>query len=42
MTGHHAEPKWEEFIRKVNGVVIWKPFSLLKLRNMMQQVLENQ
>jgi two-component system, NtrC family, sensor kinase len=39
MTGHRADPKWDGFIRKVGGVVIWKPFSLPKLVTMMQQVL---
>lgn len=26
MTGHRADPKWDEFIRKIGALAIWKPF----------------
>jgi CheY-like chemotaxis protein len=28
MTGNHDDPKINEFIRKVRGVILWKPFQL--------------
>jgi DNA-binding response OmpR family regulator len=31
MTGHQADPKSDEFIRKVRGLMLWKPFHLADL-----------
>lgn len=28
MTGHRGEPKTDQFIRQVRGVMLWKPFPL--------------
>ena len=26
ISGHRADPRWEAFIQKINGVILWKPF----------------
>jgi hypothetical protein len=39
MTGHAADPKWDSFIRKVNGVILWKPFELHELMERIALVL---
>ncbi len=31
ISGHGADPKWDLFIRRVRGLVLWKPFSMLDL-----------
>jgi hypothetical protein len=31
MTGHHADPRSDIFIRRVRGLMLWKPFSLADL-----------
>jgi DNA-binding response OmpR family regulator len=31
MTGHHADPKTDNFIRRVRRLMLWKPFSLADL-----------
>ncbi len=31
MTGHRADPKWDIFVRRVSGVILWKPFQLFEL-----------
>lgn len=31
MTGHRADPKWDAFVRKVKGLILWKPFQLFEL-----------
>ena len=41
MTGHAADPKWDSFIRKVHGVMIWKPFELHELMERIGSVLKN-
>ncbi|HWX20184.1 MAG TPA: response regulator [Candidatus Binatia bacterium] len=28
MTGHQADPKTDQFVRRVRGLMLWKPFSL--------------
>ena len=39
MTGHRAEPKYEEFIEEIGGVMLWKPFGTGELRTAIQTVL---
>lgn len=31
MSGHKGNPKVEEFIKNVNGIMLWKPFELYQL-----------
>jgi DNA-binding response OmpR family regulator len=31
MTGHHADPSCDKFIRQVHGMMLWKPFALADL-----------
>ena len=38
MTGHHNNPKIDGFIRKVNGVMLWKPFQMNTLLEAVQTV----
>jgi len=39
MTGYKGEKKIEDFIRKVQGVMLWKPFEMHDLLETMQLVL---
>ena len=39
MTGHAADPRWDSFIRKVNGVILRKPFELHELLERITSVL---
>jgi len=39
MTGHKADPQWDIFIRKVGGMVLWKPFHLQELITTIRTVL---
>ena len=39
MTGYKADPNWNEFLAKVNGPVIGKPFALADLLSAIQTVL---
>jgi CheY-like chemotaxis protein len=39
MTGHQADPKWDGFIRKVCGIMLWKPFQLADLLTTIQNTL---
>lgn len=39
ITGHRADPKWDAFLRRVDGVVLWKPFPMRDLLNAIRQVL---
>jgi len=39
MTGHKADPQWDSFIRKVGGMVLWKPFHLQELVAAIRTVL---
>ncbi len=40
MTGHKGDPKTDDFIRKINGMLLWKPFEAEELLNTMQLVLQ--
>lgn len=40
ITGHKADPKWDAFIRRVRGAVLWKPFPMQDLLMAIQQVLK--
>jgi hypothetical protein len=37
-TGHQDDPKIDAFIRKVNGLVLWKPFALQALTEAIQVI----
>lgn len=39
ITGHRGDTKVDEFIRKVRGVMLWKPFPMSTLLETMQTVL---
>lgn len=39
MTGHRGQPKWDQFIRKVNGVMLWKPFHFSDLQDAMRSIV---
>jgi DNA-binding response OmpR family regulator len=38
MTGYKAIPKVDEFIRKVQGLVLWKPFQMQELLDLIQAI----
>lgn len=40
MSGHRADPYWQEFIRQVDVPVIWKPFPMRELEAAVQKALE--
>jgi CheY-like chemotaxis protein len=40
MTGHKGEKKIDEFIRKVRGIILWKPFQFHDLLQTIQVVLQ--
>ena len=40
MTGHQADPKYDDFIRKVKGPMLWKPFLLSDLLSVLKRTLE--
>jgi len=40
MTGHHGDRKIDEFIRKVRGLILWKPFQPHVLMESIQAVLQ--
>ncbi len=40
MTGHRADPKWDAFIRRIKGIMLWKPFPLPDLLSTMQAVMQ--
>ena len=40
MTGHKGDKKIDDFIRKVKGVLIWKPFQTHELLEMIKVVLK--
>lgn len=40
MTGHQANPKYDEFIRKVKGPMLWKPFLMADLLSMLERTME--
>ena len=39
MTGHKGDPKIDQFIRSVRGLVIWKPFELHQLLEAIHGIL---
>jgi DNA-binding NtrC family response regulator len=39
MTGYKAVPKVDEFIRRVQGLVLWKPFQMQELLDVIQTIL---
>ncbi len=40
MTGHRGDPKIDEFIRRVKGLMLWKPFEMYMLTEAVQSVLK--
>ncbi len=40
MTGHSGDPKITEFIRRVKGLALWKPFEFYMLTEAIQTVLK--
>ncbi len=40
ISGHRADPKWDAFVRRVKGLVLWKPFSMHDLMATIQTVLQ--
>lgn len=39
ISGHRANPRWETFIQKINGVILWKPFPMSDLFAAIDKVL---
>jgi DNA-binding response OmpR family regulator len=39
MTGHQGDPRWDAFVRKVGGIMLFKPFELHVLIEAIQTVL---
>ena len=40
MTGHQGDPKWDAFVRRVGGIMLFKPFELHVLIEAIQTVLK--
>jgi CheY-like chemotaxis protein len=40
MTGYKGNKKIEDFIRDVNGLMLWKPFEIYELLDTMKMVLQ--
>lgn len=40
ISGHRADPRWDAFIRKVKGVMLWKPFPMPDMLAAIQNVLK--
>jgi DNA-binding response OmpR family regulator len=40
MTGHQADPKYDQFIRKVKGTMLWKPFLLSDLLSVVKLTVQ--
>ncbi len=40
MTGYRADPKIDNFLRKVGGYVLWKPFETAQLSNTINVILQ--
>ena len=38
MTGHQADPKWDRFVREVDGLLLWKPFQAHELLSALRTV----
>lgn len=39
ISGHRADPRWEAFIKKINGIILWKPFPTDELLATIDRVL---
>ena len=39
MTGYKGDPKYDAFVRKVKGLVLWKPFHLQDLQDSIDHIL---
>jgi DNA-binding NtrC family response regulator len=39
MSGHREDPRWYQFVRKVDALILWKPFPLALLLEAVQSVL---
>ena len=39
MTGYRSDPRWEDFIRKIDGIMLWKPFPLSNLLTALRTVI---
>ncbi len=39
MTGHQADPRWDNFVRKVGGVMLYKPFQFHEMMERIQMIL---
>jgi DNA-binding response OmpR family regulator len=39
ISGHRADPRWEAFIKRVNGLILWKPFPMKDLLAAIDKVL---
>jgi CheY-like chemotaxis protein len=39
ISGHRANPRWEAFIKKINGIILWKPFPMADLLAAIDRVL---
>ena len=39
MTGHQADPRWDNFVRKIGGVMLYKPFQFHEMMERIQVVL---
>ncbi len=39
ITGHKGDPKIDAFIRRVGGLMLWKPFQMHELQRAIQSVL---
>jgi len=40
MTGHQGDPKWDAFVRKIGGILLFKPFQLHVLSEAVRTVLQ--
>jgi two-component system nitrogen regulation response regulator NtrX len=40
MSGHRGDPKWDSFVRRIGGVMLWKPFELHVLLETITGVLK--
>jgi DNA-binding NarL/FixJ family response regulator len=40
MTGYKGETKIEEFIRRVHGVMLWKPFQMEEMMDTINSVVQ--
>jgi len=40
MTGHQGDPKWDAFVRKIGGILLFKPFQLHVLSEAVRTILQ--